>query len=170
MIRNELRSKPDNEHLRRIIIAYLELILEYCAGFYERQFKTEITADNDLLKRFDDLLKHYYSEGRQRKLGLPTVRYCAQELFLSPNYFGDLIRQATGETATAIIRNFVMQRATAYLHDGKTISETSELLGFEYPQHFTRVFKKHFGLTPSEFLRKRETKYLSSDIMGFVEV
>ena len=154
MIRNELRSKPDNEHLRRIIIAYLELILEYCAGFYERQFKTEITADNDLLKRFDDLLKHYYSEGRQRKLGLPTVRYCAQELFLSPNYFGDLIRQATGETATAIIRNFVMQRATAYLHDGKTISETSELLGFEYPQHFTRVFKKHFGLTPSEFLRK----------------
>ena len=88
MIRNELRSKPDNEHLRR------------------------------------------------------------------PNYFGDLIRQATGETATAIIRNFVMQRATAYLHDGKTISETSELLGFEYPQHFTRVFKKHFGLTPSEFLRK----------------
>ena len=90
-------------------------------------------------------MKHYYSEGRQRKLGLPTVRYCAQELFLSPNYFGDLIRQATGETATAIIRNFVMQRATAYLHDGKNISETSELLGFEYPQHFTRVFKKHFG-------------------------
>ena len=98
------------------------------------------------------------------------VSYCAQELFLSPNYFGDLIRQATGETATAIIRNFVMQRATAYLHDGKTISETSELLGFEYPQHFTRVFKKHFGLTPSEFLRKWETKYLSSDIMKFVEL
>ena len=88
------------------------------------------------------------------QLGLPTVRYCAQELFLSPNYFGDLIRQATGETATAIIRNFVMQRATAYLHDGKTISETSEILGFEYPQHFTRIFKKHFGLTPREFLRK----------------
>ena len=66
MIRNELRSKADNEHLRRIIMAYLELILEYCAGFYERQLKTEITADNDLLKRFDDLLNHYYSEGRQR--------------------------------------------------------------------------------------------------------
>ncbi|MBQ3699954.1 MAG: AraC family transcriptional regulator, partial [Prevotella sp.] len=73
---------------------------------------------------------------------------------LSPNYFGDLVRQASGETATAIIRNFVMQRATALLHDGKTISETSDLLGFEYPQHFTRMFKKHFGLTPSEFLKK----------------
>ena len=154
MIRQELRSKPDDEHLRRIIIAYLELILEYCSVFYERQIKTETTADNDLLKRFDDLLRRYYGEGRQRTLGLPTVRYCAQELFLSPNYFGDLIRQATGETATAIIRNFVMQKATTYLRDGKTITETSDLLGFEYPQHFTRTFKKHFGLTPSEFLKK----------------
>ncbi len=154
MIRHELQTKPDNEHLRRIIIAYLELILEYCAVFYERQFQTEAKADNDLLKRFDALLHRYYDEGRQYKLGLPTVRYCAQELFLSPNYFGDLIRQFTGETATAIIRNFMMQKATAYLHDGKTVSETSDLLGFEYPQHFTRVFKKHFGMTPREFLRK----------------
>ena len=153
MIRNELRSKPDSEHLRRIIIAYLELILEYCLAFYERQFKAETTIDNDLLKRFDALLHRYYNEGRQHKLGLPTVRYCAQELFLSPNYFGDLIRQASGETATSIIRNFVMQRATALLHDGKTITETSDLLGFEYPQHFTRMFKKHYGLTPSEFMK-----------------
>ena len=154
MIRRELQSKPDNEHLRRIIIAYLELILEYCAVFYERQFKAEVIADNDLLKRFDALLHSYYAEGRQLTLGRPTVRYCAQELFLSPNYFGDLIRQATGETATAIIRNFVMQKATAYLRAGKNVSETSDLLGFEYPQHFTRTFKKHFGVTPSEFLKK----------------
>ena len=149
-----LQVNTVNEHLRRIIIAYLELILEYCAVFYERQFQTEAKADNDLLKRFDALLHSYYDEGRQYELGLPTVRYCAKELFLSPNYFGDLIRQFTGETATAIIRNFMMQKATAYLHDGKTVSETSDLLGFEYPQHFTRVFKKHFGMTPREFLRK----------------
>ena len=125
-----------------------------CAVFYERQFKSETASDNDLLKRFDDLLKRYYNEGRQHKLGLPTVRYCAQELFLSPNYFGDLVRQAAGETATAIIRNFVMQKATAFLHEGKTITEASDSLGFEYPQHFTRMFKKHYGLTPSEFLKK----------------
>jgi AraC-like DNA-binding protein len=154
MIRRELQSKPDSKHLRRIIIAYLELILEYCSVFYERQFKTEVTADNDLLKRFNTLLHNYYREGRQLKLGLPTVGYCAQELFLSSNYFGDLIRQATGETATAIIRNFVMQRAVAHLHEGKTISETSDLLGFEYPQHFSRAFKKHYGVTPSGFLKK----------------
>ena len=154
MIRRELSSKPDNEHLRRIMIAYLELVLEYCAVFYERQFWTEATADNDLLKRFDALLHRYYDEGHQRTLGLPTVRYCAQELFLSPNYFGDLIRQSTGETATAIIRNFIMQKAKAYLLDGKNVSETSILLGFEYPQHFTRAFKKHFGVPPSEFFKK----------------
>ena len=133
MIRNELRSKPDNEHLRRIIIAYLELILEYCAVFYERQFKSETTADNDLLKRFDDLLKRYYSEGRQRKFGLPTVRYCAQELFLSPNYFGDLIRQASGETATAIIRNFVMQKATAYFMMAKPSARPPTSLASNIP-------------------------------------
>lgn len=154
MMRRELQTKPDSEHLRRILIAYLELILEYCSVFYERQFKTEATANNDLLKRFDSLLHRYYSEGQQRTLGMPTVRYCAQEMFLSPNYFGDLIRQATGETATVFIRNFVMQKAKAYFRDGKSVSETSDLLGFEYPQHFTRVFKKHFGVTPSEFLKK----------------
>lgn len=154
MIRHELETKPDGEHLRRIIIAYLELILEYCSVFYERQFKSEATADNDLLKRFNTLLHRYYAEGHQHRLGLPTVRYCAQELFLSPNYFGDLIRQATGETATVIIRNFVMQRAVAHLHEGKTVGEISDLLGFEYPQHFTRAFKKHYGVTPSGFLKK----------------
>ena len=153
MIRHELRTRPDGEHLRRIVTAYLELILEYCSCFYERQFKTETTADNDLLKRFDALLRTYYGEHRQRRLGLPTVHYCAQQLFLSPNYFGDLVRQATGDTATVFIRNHVMQQATRLLHAGKTIAETADLLGFEYPQHFTRQFKKHFGVTPSEYVK-----------------
>jgi len=155
MIRHELRSRPDSEHLRRIITAYIELVLEYCACFYERQFKTETTADNDLLKRFDALLHTYYAENRQLKLGLPTVLYCAQQLFLSPNYFGDLIRQATGDTAISFIRNHVMQQATRLLHAGKTITETAELLGFEYPQHFTRQFKKHFGVTPSQYVQQK---------------
>ena len=155
MIRHELRSRPDSEHLRRIITAYIELVLEYCACFYERQFKTETSADNDLLKRFDALLHTYYAENRQLKLGLPTVHYCAQQLFLSPNYFGDLIRQATGDTAISFIRNHVMQQATRLLHAGKTITETAELLGFEYPQHFTRQFKKHFGVTPSQYVQQK---------------
>ena len=84
----------------------------------------------------------------QQQLGLPTVKYCAQQLFLSPNYFGDLIRELTGASASSHIRRFIMQRAQALLVSGATVSETAERLGFDYPQHFTRIFKKHFGLTP----------------------
>lgn len=155
MIRHELQTRPDGEHLRRIITAYLELILEYCSCFYERQFKTETTTDNDLLKRFDALLHTYYAENRQQRLGLPTVHYCAQQLFLSPNYFGDLIRQATGDTATMFIRNHVMQQAIRLLCAGKSITEAADLLGYEYPQHFTRMFKKHFGESPRQYVNRK---------------
>ena len=90
----------------------------------------------------------------QQQLGLPTVKYCAQQLFLSPNYFGDLIRELTGDSATSHIRHFIMQRAQQLLMSGSTISETAESLGFDYPQHFTRQFKKHFGITPSDFVKR----------------
>ena len=108
----------------------------------------------DLLPRFEQLLRKYYDEGLQQQLGLPTVKYCAQQLFLSPNYFGDLIRELTGDSATSHIRRFIMQRAQQLLMGGASISETAESLGFDYPQHFTRQFKKHFGVTPSDFIRK----------------
>jgi YesN/AraC family two-component response regulator len=90
----------------------------------------------------------------QRKMGLPTVKYCAQQLFLSPNYFGDLVRELTGDSATSHIRRFLMQRAQQILLSGASITETAESLGFDYPQHFTRIFKKHFGETPSEYINK----------------
>ena len=89
-------------------------------------------------------------------LKVHTVKYCAQELFLSPNYFGDLIRELTGKSATSHIRRFIMQRSQTILLQGSTISETAESLGFEYPQHFTRQFKKYFGITPSAFLQKNK--------------
>ena len=82
------------------------------------------------------------------------MKYCAQQLFLSPNYFGDLIRELTGDSPTSYIRRFIMQRAQSLLISGATITETADQLGFDYPQHFTRQFKKHYGVTPSEFTRK----------------
>ena len=140
-------------HTQHIIIAYLRLILEHIARYYARQLSIQIQSSSDLLTRFENLLKRYYDEGQQLSHGLPTVKYCARELFLSTNYFGDLIRQMTGDTAGNIIRRFVMQQAQKLLINGTSVTSTSEQLGFEYPQHFTRMFKKNFGITPSEYVR-----------------
>ncbi len=142
-------------HTEHIIVAYLQLILEHIARYYARQLSLQTKSSNDLLTRFENLLNRYYAEGLQNKYGLPSVKYCAQELFLSPNYFGDLIRQMTDDTAGNIIRRFVMQKAQKMLISGTGIKGTAEQLGFEYPQHFTRMFKKYFGKSPSQYLNRK---------------
>ena len=153
-IRKELLREEDS-HTLRIVTSQIEQVLELVARYYAQQLSTSATSTNsDLLPRFEHLLRKYYDDGMQRQMGLPTVKYCAQQLFLSPNYFGDLIRELTGDSATSHIRRFIMQRAQQLLMSGATISETAESLGFDYPQHFTRQFKKHFGVTPSDFIRK----------------
>lgn len=138
-----------------IIVAYLQLILEYIARYYAGQLSSQVQSSSDLLTRFENLLKRYYEEGQQLTYGLPSVKYCAQELFLSPNYFGDLIKQMTDDTAGNIIRRFVMQQAQKLLISGVSITSTAEQLGFEYPQHFTRMFKKHFGVSPRQYLNNK---------------
>ena len=154
-IRKELLHDEDS-HTLRIVTSQIEQVLELVARYYALQLSTSaISTNSDLLPRFEHLLRNYYDEGLQQQLGLPTVKYCAQQLFLSPNYFGDLIRELTGDSAPSHIRRFIMQRAQQLLIGGATISETAESLGFDYPQHFTRQFKKHFGVTPSDFIRKR---------------
>lgn len=142
-------------HTQHIIVAYLQLILEHIARYYARQLSQQIQSSSDLLTRFEDLLKRYYDKGLQLTHGLPTVRYCAQELFLSTNYFGDLIRQMTDDTASNIIRRFVMSQAQKLLISGMSITSTANQLGFEYPQHFTRMFKKHFGESPSQYVKRK---------------
>ena len=154
-IRTELQLADDNSHQRRILVYLIGLILEYIARFYEQQLSTKTKESDDLLLRFETLLHHYYDQQLYRQHGLPTVRYCAHKLFLSPNYFGDLIRQMTGDNASSAIRRFVMQRAQHLLTAGHTIAETAEMLGFDYPQHFTRMFKRHFSISPREYQKKR---------------
>lgn len=142
-------------HTQYIIVAYLQLILEHIARFYAGQLSMQSASRSDLLTRFENLLKRYYDEGLQLTHGLPTVKYCAQELFLSTNFFGDLIRQMTDDTAGNIIRRFVMSQAQKLLISGASITSTAEQLGFEYPQHFTRMFKKHFGESPSQYVNRK---------------
>ncbi len=151
---SEQTKHDDSSSLRSILLGYLRLILEYCNRIYLLQISEEDMGSHDLLKRFHDLLQKYFRENRQLSNGLPTVAYCASELAYSPRYFGDIVHKATGGTAIGYIHNYVINQAKSLLMNGHNISETSRLLGFDFPHHFTRLFKKITGLTPSEFLGK----------------
>ena len=153
-MRQELTAHEDSPSLRNIMLGYLRLILEYCNRIYLRQISEEDKGSNDLLKRFHNLLQQYFRENRQLFHGLPTVTYCASELAYSPRYFGDLVHKATGGTAIDYIHNYVINQAKSLLMQGHNINETSRLLGFDFPHHFTRLFKRITGLTPSEFIGK----------------
>jgi AraC-like DNA-binding protein len=153
-MRQELQTHDDSPSLRTILLGYLRLILEYCNRIYLRLLSEENKGSDDLLKRFHNLLQTYFRENRQLSQGVPTVAYCASELAYSSRYFGDLVRKATGGTAIGYIHNYVINQAKGLLMQGHNISETSRLLGFDFPHHFTRLFKRITGLTPSEFLGK----------------
>lgn len=152
-IRDELGKKPD-EIQNAIIVDYIELMLNFCQRFYNRQFVTRKVENSDILVRFNNLLRDYFEEKQQFAHGLPTVQYCADKLCMSPNYFGDVIRKTTGDTASNHIRHYVIRLAKNALAAGKTVSQVSDSLGFEYSQHFSRMFKKQEGITPSEYIVK----------------
>lgn len=153
-MKHELEENADSPALRAVILAYVRLILEYCQRIYFRQLSKEDKASTDLLKRFHGLLKSYYLEGKQFDLGIPSVSYCAGELAYSARYLGDVIHKATGGTAIGYIHSFVIDQGKNLLMNGHNVNETSHLLGFEYPHHFTRMFKNVTGITPSGFLGK----------------
>ena len=155
-MRQELQTHEDSPSLRSVLLAYLHLILEYCNRIYQRQLSEEDRGETDLLKRFHNLLQTYFRENRQLMQGLPTVAWCASELAYSPRYFGDIVHKATGGTAIGYIHNYIINQAKSLLMQGHNISETSRLLGFDFPHHFTRLFKRITGLTPSEFLGKNQ--------------
>ena len=153
-IRHELQENDDSPVLRTIVLGYIRLILEYCNRIYLRQLSKEDKGSSDILKRFNDLLREYYFDAQQLDLGVPSVRYCADKLAYSARYLGDVVHKATGGTAIGYIHSFVIEQGKNLLMNGHNINETAHLLGFEYPHHFTRLFKKMTGLTPREFLGK----------------
>lgn len=140
---------------RRLISNNIELLLNYCLRFYERQFITRQVVNLDILARFEKLLDSYFSGDNALKNGLPNVKYCARELYLSSNYFGDLIKKETGKTALEYIQHKIIELAKEQLLiPSNTVSEVSYRLGFQYPQYFTRLFKKLTGMTPNEYRGK----------------
>lgn len=156
-IQTEIERKHDTVQ-DAILVNYIELVLNFCQRFYNRQFLTRKLENTDMLMKFDALLRSYFDENRQLSLGLPTVQYCADKLCMSANYFGDMIKKTTGDTASNYIRQYIIQRAKNELATGAGIAQVAYGLGFEYPQHLSKMFKKQTGMTPSAYcqnLRKR---------------
>ncbi len=143
---------PIDAHSKTLIVSYVELFLNYCKRFYERQFNTRCHVNKDVLVRFEKVLDRYFSSGKPIELGLPSVSYCAEKLFLSPNYLGDLLKKETGKSALEHIQLKLIDVAKEKIYDSsKPISEIAYELGFKYPQHFTRMFKRNTGFSPNEF-------------------
>ncbi|MEL1252231.1 AraC family transcriptional regulator [Flavobacterium sp. DGU38] len=150
-IANEIELNID-KHSKTLIVSNIELFLNYCMRFYDRQFITRNHVNNDILIRFENLLRHYFKSGKSQTLGLPTVSYCAEQLNLSANYFGDLIKKETGNTALDYIQAKLIEEAKKRMFEPKkSINEIADELGFKYQQHFTRLFKQKVGVTPNEF-------------------
>lgn len=149
----ELEHSID-KHSKRLISRNIELLLDYCMRFYERQFTTRSEVNKDILVRFEQLLDAYFEDEQLRREGLPTVKYFADKVCLSPNYFGDLIKKETGKTAQENIQNKIISLAKdQILGTDKTVSQIAYELGFQYSQHFNRIFKKSVGHTPNEYRR-----------------
>lgn len=152
---NKLTSeieRPIDKHTKGITTSALELLLNYCQRFYDRQFITRDVLNKDILTRFESLLNNYFTTDTQQNEGLPTVKYFADKLSLSPNYMGDLIKRETGRSAQEHIQALIIERAKVELSTStKNIREIAFGLGFEYPQYFSRQFKKQTGMTPNEY-------------------
>lgn len=151
-IRKELNETQD-ECSQAILVAYIEVLLNYCMRFYSRQFVTRKQAGRDILARFERILTEYFEQGEQYRHGLPNVQTCAERLALSPNYFGDLIKRETGETPHEHIQRFLIERVKKELATGhRNVTEIAYDLGFNYAHHLSRLFKKATGMTPREYV------------------
>ena len=145
-------SQGIDKHSKQLIVSNIELFLNYCTRFYDRQFITRDVVNKGILERFEHLLDRYFISDEPHSLGIPSVAWCAEELHLSPNYFGDLIKKETGVSAQEYIQLKMIKVAKKLIFDrNKSISEIAYDLGFKYPQHFTRLFKQKTGVTPNEF-------------------
>lgn len=141
-----------DKHSKKLITTNIELLLGNCIRFYDRQFITRDHVNHGILEKFENLLNDYFVSEKPGLIGLPSVTYCAEELHLSPNYFGDLVKKETGKTALEYIQEKLINVAKERIFDTeKTVAQIAYELGFKYPQHFARLFKQQVGRTPLEY-------------------
>lgn len=152
-LRRTLEQK-ENPFFQTIACSYIELILKYCSRFYDRQFTTRQPGSSELLLRFEKLIKGYLCSDRIAAEGLPTVAYFADQLCLSPNYFGDLVKKQTRCTATEYIRQAVINQIENHLINGMSVKQVAHGLGMERPQDLNRFFKRHTGVSLTEYMNQ----------------
>ncbi len=156
---NEILNKTEGEyqqnidrHSQKLIVSNIELLLDYCTRYYDRQFYTRSNLNQDVLVKFDRILKEYFDQDNQLLTGIPTVAFCGEALNLSPKYLSDLLKRETGKNAKTHIDDFLLNRAkNQLLNSTGSISEIAYNLGFEYSQHFSKLFKAKAGMSPSEY-------------------
>ncbi|MCM1332698.1 MAG: helix-turn-helix domain-containing protein [Bacteroides sp.] len=150
-IRDEIDRPIDNEQ-NSIIVSFISAMLHLCNRAYSRQFHQIRQSSDDILVKLSALLNDYFDNGLQLKEGIPGVQYFADKLCMSPNYFSDMLKKTTGENASNFIRDHIIRIAKNKLTASGNVSQVAYDLGFEYPQHFSRMFKKHTGMTPTQYL------------------
>lgn len=144
-----------DKHSKALITMNIELLLNYCLRFYERQFISRADTNKDSLTQFEQLLDDYFRGEQPTLEGLPSVKYFADKICLSPNYFGDLVKKETGKTPQEHIQLKVLELAKEnMIETDQTVSQIAYSLGFQYPQHLSRLFKKHVGITPNGYRRQ----------------
>lgn len=148
-------SDAHDDFQNDILVGYISLLLKYCQRFYHRQFITRKVSNNDILSRFDRFLHEYFAADIQVEKGIPTVNDCAEHLCMSANYFSDLIKKMTGESPGRHIRQFIIRQIKNELASGLSVAQVAYKLGFEYPAHLSRMFKKETGQTPTQYIQSR---------------
>ncbi|SHK12444.1 Helix-turn-helix domain-containing protein [Reichenbachiella agariperforans] len=155
IVENELK-RPIDKHSKKLITANISLFLDYCERFYDRQFVSRQHINTGVLAKFEELINGYFKSEKPYSEGLPSVGYFADQLHLSANYFGDLIKKETGKSAQEFIQKKLIEIAKDKIFDSeKSVKEIAFELGFKYPQHFNRIFKQKVGVTPKEFRDKQ---------------
>lgn len=151
LIQKEISLNLDR-HSQELIVSNIKLLLDYCTRYFDRQFYTRTNLNKDIVTAFEQLLKDYYSSGQAIEIGVPTVQYIGKKMGLSPYYLSDLLKKETGRNTIEHIHFYIIDKAKSKLLSSKqSVSEIAYDLGFEYPQHFAKVFKNKTGVSPSEY-------------------
>lgn len=154
LLKDELEN-VDKTNQDKIIVSLLEVILNYCLRFYSRQFTTRKIENSNVLTRFEQTLIDYYKSNKQLEQGIPSVKYCSEQLFLSTNYFGDLVKKETGNSPNYFIHAFILDKAKSILMANRSVGDTAFNLGFASQQAFSRFFKSQTNQTPLEYIKKK---------------